>query len=656
MLFGVAAFTRVYSFQLSHKIYLFIFITVLSIVNIVAADSKDTTINIGSIRGQILDETTQSPLPAVNIMIEGTQLGTAADADGKYFLDKIPSGIYRVKFMMMGYETRIINNVVVNPGLSTWQIVEMNSTILEADSVIVTAGYFHEARDAIVSNRSVDFEEIRSDPGSLMDIQRVVQALPAVVSGADQDNEIIVRGGMPGENLFLMDDIEIPNPNHFGYQGSGGGPINMINTNFVRRVDFYAGAFPARYGDKASSVMDISLREGNRDRRTGKVYLGMSGAGLSYEGPFANRRGSFMVSAQKSFLDLIISSTGLTAVPQYYSLQGKGVYDLNENNQLLVNAIFGDDEITIEDDESGYARGAENVRSQSHQYAFGATLKSLQGHRGFSKLTVSQTLNHWDQYVYDEFDIPYYTNISTEIERTIKYDATYIPVRKIELNLGGFLKNIDYDIREWAEPDTIYRYNTAFEPPIITNVYQIYDTFQNQNDDYSWKSGLFCQLKWLPHSKLTVTTGVRYDYLKYTKNSAVDPRIGFSYDLFNGTKVNLAFGQHSQFPNYINLTSHPENKNLQYKRTKQVVFGLEKLFTENIRGTMEVFYKDYSNVPISVSSLTPDPFDASYGQLLSQGKGYAKGFELFLQKKLIQNHFFTISYAYSQSKGHDPRF
>ena len=225
--------------------------------------TKSQSIPYGKIRGHVVDEATQSALPLVNIMIEGTGIGTAADTAGNYNIQRVPPGIYNMKFMMMGYEYRIVNNVVVNPNRTTWQKIELKPSLVEGESITVTAGYFHQARDGVVSNRSMDYEEIRIDPGSAEDIQRVVQALPAVVSAADQDNEIIVRGGMPGENLFIMDHIEIPNPNHFAYQGAGGGPINMINAQFVRRVDFYAGAFPARYGDKASSVMDISLREGN---------------------------------------------------------------------------------------------------------------------------------------------------------------------------------------------------------------------------------------------------------------------------------------------------------------------------------------------------------------------------------------------------------
>lgn len=155
--------------------------------------------------------------------IQETQLGTSTDSQRKFVIVHIPSGVYNIKISMIGYEPKFLNNVVINPKKTTWRVIELNPTVLEMEGITVTAGYFQQAKDAVLSNRSVDFEEIRMDPGSAEDIQRVMQTLPSVVSGSDQENEIIVRGGMPGENLFVMDHIEIPNPNHFAYQGLGGG-------------------------------------------------------------------------------------------------------------------------------------------------------------------------------------------------------------------------------------------------------------------------------------------------------------------------------------------------------------------------------------------------------------------------------------------------
>ena len=610
----------------------------------------------GRIQGQVLDESTESPLMGAMVIIEGTPLGAVADSAGKYAVEKIASGVLNVRFVMMGYETRVVNSVVVNPGRTTWQKIYLKPTVLEGSEVKITAGFFHDAKDAVVSNRSMDYEEIRIDAGSSEDIQRVVQALPAVVSGGDQENEIIVRGGMYGENLFIMDNIEIPNPNHFGYQGAGGGPINMINNQFVRQVDFYAGAFPARYGDKASSVLDISLRDGDRKKRTGHAYLGMAGAGAMIEGPINRGRGSYIFSARKSFLDLIISATGLTAVPHYYNLQAKATYDLDGNNQLLVNGIFGDDRIHItdEDEESAYNRGADDVISKSHQYAAGATWRHLFGDKGYSKVTLSQTLNHWNQYVLHS-EGKLYTNMSTEIERTLRAEITYQPFKALEFNTGGQIKSIPFDLAIYADADTLYLHDTSVNWHRHIGVFQAYPAYDRMNRTTSAKTAAFGHMKWHPFTRLTATMGLRYDYFDYTKKYALDPRLGFSYALTGKTNLNLAFGRHSQAPAYIQITAHPDNRNLDYKHTTQAVFGLERLFRDDIRGTIEVFYKDYQNVPVASSDLTANPYDYSEGYMVSTGKGFAKGIELFLQKKMSRKTHYTLSYSYSVSRGYDPR-
>lgn len=615
-------------------------------------------VETGNIKGIVIDESTQKPLVAVNIMIEGSQLGTASGNNGEYVIEKVPSGIYQLRFMMIGYKDRVVADVVVNPNKTTWQKIELVSTVLETEGVTVTAGYFHAAKDALVSNRSVDFEEIRMDPGSAMDIQRVVQVLPAVVSGSDQMNEIIVRGGMPGENLFVMDHIEIPNPNHFGEQGTGGGPINMLNAQIVRRVDFYAGAFPARYGDKASSVMDISLREGNREKVTGHAFLGMAGAGAIIEGPINGGKGSYIFSGQKSFLDLIISSVGLTAVPKYFSIQGKVAYHLDRNDQLRFNGIYGDDRINIEDseEEDAYSQGAENVLAKSHQSTVGLTWQHLFGEKGFSRVTLSRTASHWNTDVYHNDGESYYQNRSDEAELTLKADITWQNNKNFEWSTGGHLKKIPFHIYQWAEEDTLHIFDYPKQPTTIIGDSIYYDAFLQSADKNTMKAAAFLQAKWQMFPRLSTTLGIRLDYFNFIEKAALDPRFGFSFAITPVTSLNVAFGQHSQAPAYVEVSLHPMNHDLDYKKTKQVVLGLEHLFREDIRSTLEVYYKDYKDVPIGISGLTSDPYDDSNGRLVSEGRGYAKGIELFIQKKRTGHVFYTMSYSYSQSKGYDPRY
>lgn len=272
----------------------------LSLIFVSSLFSEDS-----NIRGVVRDQATQQPLIGANIIVEETVHGAAADGNGEFIIANIPPGFYHVRFEMMGYQPLVKLNIRVLPERGVVILAELIQQAVELEGVTVTRAYFQKEKDAFVSSRTVDFEEIRRDPSGF-DIQRMMQALPSVVSTADQQNEIVVRGGSPGENLFIMDNIEISNPNQFGMQGSGGGPINIVNTLFIDRVDFLAGAFPAKYYDKASSVMDIRLKEGNRNFHSLDLDMSMAGFGFFAEGPVAGGKGSYVASYRKSYLDLII--------------------------------------------------------------------------------------------------------------------------------------------------------------------------------------------------------------------------------------------------------------------------------------------------------------------------------------------------------------
>jgi len=242
------------------------FILSLAFISIVAGQVQK-----GKIAGRIVDGRSLQPLAGVNISIHDTQLGAATDSEGFFMITNLQPAAYNLEITYLGYTTLKKNNVVVNPGRTTVVEYKMTESILESETIEVTGSYFEKPKEAVVSTRSMNFEEIRRSPGDIQDIQRVVQAFPAVVSGSDQMNEIIIRGEIPGENLFIMDGIEIPNPNHFPVQGAGGGPINMLNSYMVRDLDFYAGAFSAKYGDKASSVMERSNRDRSRESFRGEA-------------------------------------------------------------------------------------------------------------------------------------------------------------------------------------------------------------------------------------------------------------------------------------------------------------------------------------------------------------------------------------------------
>ena len=201
-----------------------------------------------TIKGRVFNSINNEAVPFANIFIEGSSLGATSDLEGNYILTNLDPGTYSVICSFIGFKRQVSYEVPVNSVRTTtldFALVEESTTL---DQVVITASPFNKREESPVSLRTISSSEIYRNPGGNRDISNVIQILPGVASSASFRNDIIVRGGAPNENRFYLDGIEVPNINHFATQGSSGGPVGMINVNFIREVDFYAGAFPANRG------------------------------------------------------------------------------------------------------------------------------------------------------------------------------------------------------------------------------------------------------------------------------------------------------------------------------------------------------------------------------------------------------------------------
>ncbi len=609
-----------------------------------------------SIMGIVVDKMTQNPLFAANVVLLNNQMdvltGVITSEDGSFKLENISPGSYNLRISRIGHKTIIKNRLIVRSGRPTYLNIEMEEQLLHMEGLTVRPSFFTTTSGAVVSSRSMDYEEISSQPGGNYDIQRAIEALPAVISAADQNNEIIVRGGNYGENLFILDNIEIPNPNHFGWQGTSGGPISVINTDFVRHIDFIAGAFPAKYGDKASSVLDVQMREGLRDNFHAKISIGMSGAGGSIEGPIG--RGSYMISAHKSYLSLIADSWGMTAIPTYYNVQGKLIYNITKNHKLSVLGLYANDKIYFSDEEDANLLTSSEVSTidyQASQYTVGATLKSLLGN-GYSLFTISRTINYWNRLLEDTLGQEYYRNNAIESSNTVKLDLNIIPFKNNNLSFGLYLSNPEHEYDIWLKPDTLFIYDSISGQIIDTTDY-IY-SIDTKGFESTLKYGGYIHLGTNLGRFVSLSMGLRYDKFDYTEHDYISPRAGLSFHLGNRTDFNLAYGRHYQSPQWFELVLDPANHYLKSKFTDQYVVGLSYLFSEDIKGTIEAYHKEYRDVPIQKAYTTADPNDWN-NIYVNEGEGYAKGIEFFLQKKVKTNFWGTMSYSYSIARMYDPR-
>lgn len=642
--------------------FLLAIILLFTIGSILFADGRT-----GSLSGWITDKETKKPIMGVAVMVEDS-VRYISDEKGRYILHNISIGSHQITFSRIGYQTQTKTNIFVKPNRNTVLNISLHPVAIKVVGITVrNKQFFTEIPDAPVSSKNLDIEEIRAQPSGVYDIQRAIQALPAVVSGTDTENEIIVRGGNYGENLFVIDNIELSNPNHFAWQGTGGGPVCILGPEFVKEVDFYAGAFPSKYGDKASSVLDITTRNGNENRFEAKFDIGMAGYGGSIEGPFSTKNGAYIFSYHRSFLSLISKSFGLEAVPNYESIFGKQVFDFSPSQKLILNQIWGNDWIDIKHEESTYSQGAENIDiyAKSGQYTIGATLRSI-FKNSYSLLTLYRNYNWWKHDVYDAYTAvadsnKLFHNHSYEAHNALKYDINFPKTKIGKISFGVNLKNVDTNDERFMKPDTVFIYKV----PTDTIIGVLTDTTGNpviytygpdnkiDADINAFKIGSFIQWK-NNFGLLNINTGFRYDYFTYSEQSSIAPRFGLKYTLSGNTNLNFGLGRHYQNPEYYQLTYDSRNKHLRPKFTDQIMLGIEQLLSEDIKASVETYYKKYKDVPINYATTTTDPNDWDT-YFVNVGEGYAKGIEFFLQKKVKDNFWGTLSYSYSIAKAKDLR-
>lgn len=604
----------------------------------------------GVINGVITDKETQQPVQDAIIEILELKEKTSSSSAGNFEFKDIPYGTYRLKVTCIGYEAVVKTDVVVLSSRPSAVTVELMGSNITTEQIDVEGKYFQKSTDESTSNYNLDFEEIRRAPGAVEDISRMVQILPGVSPANDQRNDLIVRGGSPAENLTMIDGIEIPNVNHYPTQGSTSGPIGMINVKFINNVDFSTGGFSARYGDKLSSVMNIDFREGYRKRFLTDINLSTAGFGGVFEGPLFTKKGSFLFSVRKSYLNLIRGAIRLAAVPDYWDFNLKTVYDFNRNTKLTFVGVGGLDKISFEgeaseiSDDNPYGK----AKGDQKQFTAGFNLKTL-FKKGYLQIIAANSTAYTNienrdlrtdamKFYYDSFESDFNT----------RAEVFYQINKSNNLIFGGGGRYIKFNYENYFNSDT-------------TSFGYVIPEINVSNKDKFYKGSAFAQytLKLLDN-KLIMNAGGRFDYFSgINDKNAFSPRFGISYSILPTTTISASSGIYYQAPEYIWLMSDPLNKDLKFMKANHYVAGIQHLFSADLRLSVEGYYKDYDNYPVSViaptyvliSGGTENGPNILFGQAVSKGFGYTRGIDVSLHKKLTGSGFYgMLNYSLAESK------
>ncbi len=604
----------------------------------------------GIISGTITNAVTKESVIGATIIIVGTTYGAATDVNGSFAIRNIPVGTYQVRVSAIGFQTFTKTDIVVSVGKPTIISVELSESALELEGVTVNTEYFQKEPEATISVQKLSAEEVRRLPGGLEDVVRAISILPGVAQVQNGRNDLIVRGGAPSENLFVVDNIESPNINHFGTQGASGGPLSFINLDFVNETSFKTGGFGAKYGDKLSSVLTIDLKEGRKDRFGGKATISASQFGLNLEGPLSEN-GSLIFSARRSYLDFIFKAAGFSFVPEYWDFLGKANYKISSTDKISFLGIAALDNIkTFNETSEKRYNNSRILYSTQNQFVGGATWQHL-FEKGFSTVTLGQTVFTYNYQQNDTLLNPIFKNISHEYETSLRGDVVYQIDKTSELSFGAQGKFVDFS-------------SEIKLPPFYTN-YGSLLSIDAMLDTTAIKLAGYTQYS-QTMSRLLYTFGVRVDYFNLIKNSFVfSPRLSLLYMLSPTINLTASVGQYHQAPSYVWLVANAENRNLKYINVLQYIFGVEHFLRSDTKISIEGYVKNYSDYPAStvrpflVLANTGAGFGgsgdgyASFGidPLVSKGSGVAYGIELFLQKKLSEIPCYgLVSVSYNQSQ------
>ena len=585
----------------------------------------------GSVSGFVTDGSNGERLPYTNVYLENTTLGSATNDKGYYIIHKIPSGGHRIVFSYVGYESSIVDTIIQENQNLTLNI-ELKPSPIQVAEVTVSAERTRFERTVEVSHIVFTPKEITSVPSLFEgDLIKTLQLMPGVVTMHDLSNKLHVRGGSPDENLVLLDGITVYNPStHLG------GLFSTFNPDAVGYAELYAGGFPANFGDRLSSVLNVDTKEGNSKNFTGKVSVGLITSKFLFEGPFP--KGSFLLGGRRTYFDAIVwlyskIKNDSVSLPYYfYDFIAKMNYNPSSENRFTLAGLSSTDVVS-------YLENTQGEADEQIDLDWGNRGASLRWRLVFSPKFYGEMIGAWSNFLthlefIDYTDTTDNLNLYEDItDYTLKCDFNYFwdENHTIDFGIDGKTMTVgyNYDITE--------------------------EVFFDQEQKMNIVSAYLQNKSFLIPSILSIKAGLRGNYYDRGKRFSFDPRVGIKYLFKPNTAFNLAVGKYSQFlvtmnsqESYFSVFDfwRPVSEAQEIPTAYHFVAGIEQWFDEKTKFTIEPYYKKYYNllIPSTDEIFFSEPTDS-----LKAGEGYAAGIDFFL-KKTLQDVFGWISYSLSYTK------
>ncbi len=625
-----------------------------------------------TIRGRVIDIDSKSPIFGANILLlnSDTLIGSTTDVDGKFRIEKVPVGRRALKVTSIGYEETILNNLILTSGKEIVLTVELREKVYSSQTIeIVAEKDKSKANNDLVSVSARNFqaEEANRYAGSRGDPSKMVSNYAGVSSGNDAQNNIIVRGNSPLGVLWRLEGVDIPNPNHFSTQGATGGPVSMLNSNQLGSCDFLTGAFPAEYGNKMAAVFDLKLRNGNNERTEFTGQVGINGIELGAEGPISKKQGSsYIINYRYSTLEVFNKlgiSFGVSGSPQYQDLSYKINIPTEKSGIFTFWGIGGISKISLLD--SQQKKGDWSFTSKGQDLVF----KSSMGAAGLShtyffksnisgKLSLSASASDFDVTVdtlspVDISKFRYAGNKSTEGNIIANYSVTDKINASHLVKIGAIYQTILFNAHSYV-------------------YYSSYSKYITQLDVNKSSAGLmqsFVEWQYRPSEKITINSGVHYQYFLLNNTWAVEPRLGARFKLSPKQAFSIGYGVHSQmqptiyyfYKNYVPASDsyYRSNRNLDFSKSQHVILNYDYNFANGMRFKFETYYQYLYNIPVQ-QNLNSSFSMINEGNslegltlidtLVNKGTGKNYGIEFTFEKFFSKHYYFLATTSIYQSK------
>ncbi|MCB0704252.1 MAG: TonB-dependent receptor [Saprospiraceae bacterium] len=576
--------------------------------------------NTFTLSGTITDADNGETLIGATVFLPVLSRGTTTNEYGYYALS-IPEGSdsLTIEFSYIGFQKEIRQivpekDVVLNIDLGSG--LQLEEVVVKADS------YKEQLRSTEMSVEAITTKETKLIPVLLgeSDIIKAIQLKPGIPSGAEGTTGLYVRGGSSDQNLIVLDEAIVYNASHlFGF-------FSTFNTDAVKDLKLYKGGFPAQYGGRLSSVIDVKLKEGNNREFAGTGGIGLIASRLTLEGPIQKEKSSFIVSGRRTYFDLITkginnanSDNGdFNPIPDYYfyDLNTKVNFKLSEKDHLYLSGYFGRDKFGFNSDLFNF------------NFDWGNATGTARWNHVFGPRIFANTTFTYSDYQYNISNEV--TGFSFEIGSNIKdanfkTDLYFAPSEKHTLRMG---------LAATYHMFTVGRLKAGSDDGEVS--------FSAGQDFTGAEFGLYTSDEWKLNTKLTVNYGLRLSAFANDGTSyfRLEPRLAANYEATERLSVKLSYARMNQYLHLVSSSGvalptdvwYPSTQKIAPQQSDQIATGFSVLLGDKFFLTNEYFYKRLRNQLdfVDGAELFANP---NLEEEFAIGKGYSYGMELSIEKK-----------------------